>query len=40
MNAEWRTDGLDKEEREAYLSENARVVEGMLKKYGSGHSTS
>lgn len=34
MKAEWRPDGLDEKEKEAYWGENVRVVEGMLGKYG------
>lgn len=37
MKAEWRPNGLDKEEKERYWKENARVVEEMLGKYGSHH---
>ncbi|MCJ1387069.1 hypothetical protein MMC17_010198, partial [Xylographa soralifera] len=33
MKAEWRPDGLDEEEKEAYWGENIRVVEGLLRKY-------
>jgi hypothetical protein len=40
MKAEWRPDGLDEKGKEEYWSENVRVVEGMLTKYGTGHSTS
>jgi len=35
MKAEWRPDGLDEEEKEAYWRENVRVVEGHLRMYGS-----
>jgi hypothetical protein len=35
MKAEWRPDGLDEEKKEGYWKENARVVEGLLGKYGS-----
>jgi hypothetical protein len=40
MKAEWRPDGLDEEEKEAYWKENVRVVEGLLRKYGSAHRAS
>ncbi|KUJ14302.1 uncharacterized protein LY89DRAFT_686780 [Mollisia scopiformis] len=40
MKAEWRPDGLDEEEKEAYWEENVRVVEGLLRKYGSAHRAS
>jgi aminoglycoside phosphotransferase (APT) family kinase protein len=40
MKAEWRPDSLDEKEKEEYWSENVRVVEGILRNYGSGHSKS
>jgi hypothetical protein len=40
MKVEWRPDGLDEEEKEAYWGENVRVVEGLLRKYGSAHGAS
>jgi len=33
MKAEWRPDGLDEKEKEAYWWESVRVVEGPLGKY-------
>lgn len=40
MKAEWRPDGLDEEEKEAYWGENVRVVEGLLGKYECVHGES